>query len=177
MCFGVGCDNVNVEACTCNDVMLAITPDGVSAIALLMALSHKLLIKDRLTREMRWNEKPDHMGVGLTERTFGLIGLGNIGREIIKMASVLDIGHLAYDLFFSQSDVAKLVGLEELLKESDFVCSCCALTEDRHHLLNAERLGKIKPNGAWTTLSRLLQSRASMSFGVAILIILNSKTR
>lgn len=61
MCFGVGCDNVNVEACTCNDVMLAITPDGVSAIALLMALSHKLLIKDRLTPSQQGDTNIDAM--------------------------------------------------------------------------------------------------------------------
>ena len=75
--FGVGYDTVDVAACTRNNVLLTITPSGVrrpvavSALALLLALSHKLLTKDRLTREGRWHEKLDHMGVGLTGRTLG----------------------------------------------------------------------------------------------------------
>src|SRR5262245_31760208 len=61
--FGVGYDNVDVPACTRAGVMLTITPDGVrrpvavSALTLLLALSHKLLIKDHLTRSGRWAER------------------------------------------------------------------------------------------------------------------------
>ena len=84
--FGVGYDNVDVPACTAAGVLLSITPDGVrrpvaaSVMAFLLALSHKLLIKDRLTRAGRWAERLDHMGMGLTGRTLGVVGLGNIGR-------------------------------------------------------------------------------------------------
>src|SRR5262249_44091918 len=68
--FGVGFDNVDVDACTRHGVMVTITPDGVrrpvaaSAMTLLLALSHKLFIKDRLTRAGRWAEKLAHMGMG-----------------------------------------------------------------------------------------------------------------
>jgi len=80
--FGVGYDAVDVDACTRHGVVLTITPDGVrrpvaaSAMTYILALSHKLLIKDRLTREGRWVEKIDHLGMGLTGRVLGLIGLG-----------------------------------------------------------------------------------------------------
>ena len=83
--FGVGYDNVDVAACTSAGVMLTITPDGVrrpvavSAITLLLALSHQLLVKDRLTREGRWGEKLNYMGQGVRGRTLGIIGVGNIG--------------------------------------------------------------------------------------------------
>ena len=58
--FGLGYDSIDVPACTANSVMLTITPDGVrrpvasSALAFLLALAHKLPMKDRLTREGRW---------------------------------------------------------------------------------------------------------------------------
>src|SRR5574341_586728 len=81
--FGVGYDNVDVDACTRAGVLLTITPDGVrrpvavAAITFLLALSHKLLIKDRLTRAGRWAEKLEHTGQGVTGRTLGILGLGN----------------------------------------------------------------------------------------------------
>jgi len=74
--FGVGYDKVDVEACSKNGVMLTITPDGVrrpvavAVMTLVLALSHKLLIKDRLTRAGRWAEKLDYMGMGVTGRTY-----------------------------------------------------------------------------------------------------------
>ncbi len=162
--FGVGYDTVDVPACTRNDVLLTITPSGVrrpvavSALALLLALSHKLLIKDRLTRDGRWHEKVKHMGVGLTGRTLGLIGLGNTGRELLRIAAPLEMRHLAFDPYVSadaaQACGAELVGLESLLEQSDFVCICCVLTPQTRHLLNAERLARMKPTAFLINVAR-----------------------
>jgi D-3-phosphoglycerate dehydrogenase len=152
--FGVGYDNVDVPACTSHDVLLTITPDGVrrpvavSAIAMLLALSHRLLIKDRLTRAGRWHEKLEHLGIGLTGRTLGLIGCGNIGGEILRLAAPFEMRPLVYDPYASATDImqrgAAKVELEELLRESDFIIVCCALTAETRHLLNAERLALMK---------------------------------
>ncbi len=162
--FGVGYDNVDVPACTDNNVLLTITPEGVrrpvavSAITFMLALSHKLLLKDRLTRAGRWAEKLDYMGMGLTGRTLGLIGLGNIGREIFTMARPFEMRHLAFDPFATEAAAAevgaRLTGLDELLAESDFVCVSCALTEETRHLLNAERLAKLKPTAYLINVAR-----------------------
>lgn len=162
--FGVGYDNVDVDACTRNGVALTITPDGVrrpvaaSVLTLVLALSHKLLIKDRLTRAGRWAEKLDYMGMGLTGRTLGAIGLGNIGREVFRLAAPLDMRHLAADPFVRPGDVdaggVELVGMETLLRESDFVVVCCALTEETRHLLNAERLALMKPTAYLINVAR-----------------------
>ena len=162
--FGVGYDNVDVPACTRNDVLLTITPSGVrrpvavSALALLLALSHKLLAKDRLTREGRWHEKLNEMGIGLTGRTLGLIGLGNIGREILRIVAPLEMRHVAFDPFVSPADAQaagiELLSLETLLEQSDFVCVCCALTSDTHHLLNRERLARMKPTAFLINVAR-----------------------
>lgn len=152
--FGVGYDNVDLAACTRNNVLVTITPSGVrrpvaaSALTLMLALSHKLLAKDRLTREGRWNEKLNFMGIGLTGRTLGLIGLGNIGREILRVTAPLEMRSVAFDPFVTadaaQASRAELLSLDELIGQSDFVCICCALTPQTHHLLNAERMARMK---------------------------------
>jgi D-3-phosphoglycerate dehydrogenase len=162
--FGVGYDNIDVAACTRHDVLLTITPDGVrrpvaaSVLTLVLALSHKLLIKDRLTREGRWAEKLNFMGRGLTGRTLGVIGLGNIGREVFRLAAPLEMRHLAADPFVQPDDVRDtgitLVGLETLLSESDFVVICCALTDQTRHLLDAERLARMKPTAYLINVAR-----------------------
>jgi phosphoglycerate dehydrogenase-like enzyme len=162
--FGVGYDNVDVAACTRQDVLLTITPSGVrrpvavSALALLLALSHKLLAKDRLTRAGRWSDKLELMGVGLTGRTLGLIGLGNIGREIVRVVAPLEMRTVAFDPFVTAADAAasgtELLGLETLLEQSDFVCICCALTPQTRHLLNRDRLGRMKPTAFLINVAR-----------------------
>src|SRR5262245_4453916 len=153
--FGVGYDNVDVDACTRAGVALTITPDGVrrpvavAAITFLLALTHKLLIKDRLTRAGRWAEKLAHTGQGVTGRTLGILGLGNIGLELAKLARPLGLALLGHDPWANAAAAAaheiSLVPLEELLRRSDYVCVCCALSAETRHLLNAERLAMMKP--------------------------------
>src|SRR5262249_30857350 len=81
--FRRGYDSVDVAACTRHGVLLTITPDGVrrpvalAVLTFVLALGHKLLVKDRLTRSGRWGEKADHQGTDVTGRTLGVIGLGN----------------------------------------------------------------------------------------------------
>src|SRR6478672_7205513 len=92
--FGVGYDTVDVDACTEGGIALVITPDGVrrpvavSIVTLMLALTGKLMIKDRLAREAAagFAKRSDHMGVGLVGRTLGSVGIGNIGAELFRMA-------------------------------------------------------------------------------------------
>ena len=103
--FGVGYDSVDVAACNERGVLLTITPDGVRrpvavmALTYLLALSHKMLAKDRLVREGRWHERLDYIGMGVIGRTLGLVGLGNIGREICTLAKPFGIRCIAADPF------------------------------------------------------------------------------
>jgi len=152
--FGVGYDTVDVAACTQNDVMLTITPDGVrrpvaaAAMTYVLALAHKLLIKDGLTRRGGWHEKLNHMGMGLTGRTLGVIGLGNIGRELLRLAAPLEMRHVGFDPYVSADEAAAIgvewLELDRLLIEADFVVILCALTPQSRHLLDARRLGLMK---------------------------------
>jgi D-3-phosphoglycerate dehydrogenase len=162
--FGVGYDSVDVPACTENGVLLTITPGGVrrpmatSALAFLLALSHKMLIKDRLTRTGRWTERLDHNGVGLTSRTLGVIGLGNIGREVFRLAQPLEMRHVGHDPYV-KPDAAAASGvqwlpLDELLRTADFIVVTCALTPETRHLLNAARLAFLKPTAFLISIAR-----------------------
>jgi len=162
--FGVGYDTIDVEACTRAGVMLTITPDGIrqpvaaSVMTFMLALSHKLFLKDKMTRDGRWNEKLDHMGMGLTGRTLGVIGYGNIGREVFRLARPFGMHHLAYDPYVIETDSAdtdvKLTDLETLLKTADFVSICCQLTPETRHLINAERLALMKPTSYLINMAR-----------------------
>ena len=162
--FGVGYDNVDVDACTEAGVLLTITPEGVrrpvatSVILFVLALSHKLLAKDRLTRAGRWSEKLDYMGLGLTGKTLGVIGAGNIGREIFRLAAPFEMRHLAYDPWVSPDQAAavgaELVDLDDLLRESDFVSVNCNLSPETHHLIDAGRLALMKPTAYLVNTAR-----------------------
>jgi D-3-phosphoglycerate dehydrogenase len=155
--FGVGYDTVDVEACTKAGIALVITPDGVrrpvavSVITLMLALTGKLMVKDGLTREAAagYARRGDHMGVGLVGRTLGSLGIGNIGAEVFRMAKPFDMTLIAHDPFADKAVAAELgvelVGLEELFRRSDVLSVSCPLTQETHHIVNAERLALMKP--------------------------------
>jgi D-3-phosphoglycerate dehydrogenase len=162
--FGVGYDNVDVPACTKAGVLLTIAPDGVrrpvavAALTFLLALSHNLLVKDRLTRAGGWGEKLDYNGQGVTGRTLGLLGLGNIGRELAALARPLGLNIAAHDPHVEPTAAAaldvSLVPLEDLLRQADYICICCSLTAQTRHLLNAERLALLKPTAYVINVAR-----------------------
>ena len=162
--FGVGYDTVDIEACNRNATILTIAPDGVrrpvaaAALALMLALSHKLLIKDRLTRAGRWSEKLGHVGMGLTGRTLGVIGIGNIGGELLALARPLEMLQIGYDPYLKAEAAAaigvELTDLESLMRSSDFVCICCALTPETRHLIDARKIALMKPDAYLINVAR-----------------------
>lgn len=162
--YGVGYDNVDLDACTRHGVLVTITPDGVRRpmalvnLTYLLALGHRLLEQDRLTRSGGWARKIDYRGLGFSGRTVGTIGFGNIAREFHQIARPIGLRHLAYDPYARPADAVaagvELVDLETLLRESDFVVVACALTPETHHLLNAERLAQMKPTAYLISTAR-----------------------
>lgn len=151
--YGVGYDNIDVDACTRNGIAVTITPDGVrrpmatAILTLVLALSGRLPQKDRLTRSGGWDRKVEYMGMGLTGRVLGSIGLGNIGRELFHLATPFEMRHLAHDPYVQPgtSPGVELVDLETLFRTADFVVVNCPLTAETRHLVNAERLSLMKP--------------------------------
>jgi D-3-phosphoglycerate dehydrogenase len=162
--FGVGYDNVDVPACTAAGVFLTITPEAVRRpmavvnLTFLVALAGRLLEQDRLTREGRWADKQDARGTGLIGKTFGTIGFGRIAQETHTIAKPLGMRHVAHDPYadpaMAEAAGVEMLDLETLLRESDFVVVAAALTDETHHLMNAERLGMMKPTAYLISTAR-----------------------
>jgi len=164
--FGVGYDTVDVPACSANDIALVITPDGVrrpvavSIITFMLALTGKMMAKDRLARmgPPGFAARSDHMGVGLVGKTLGSLGIGNIGAELFRLAKPFDMTFIAHDPYADPKLAAELgielVGLEDLFRRADVLSVSCPLTDETHHIVNAERLALMKPTAYFINTSR-----------------------
>jgi phosphoglycerate dehydrogenase-like enzyme len=161
---GVGYDSVDVAAMTKAGVLVANTPNAVPrpvatiALTFILALAHRLLAKDRITREGRWPERLEHMGTGLTGRTLGVIGAGRIGKELLRLARVFDLKMLAADPYAETLELAYIgarhVPLDELMRESDFVVVACLLNDETRGLVGARELALMKPSAFFINVAR-----------------------
>jgi len=162
--FGVGYDTIDIPALTDNGVLLAITPDGVrrpvatAALTFVLMLAQKVPTKDRLVRAGRWGERVNHRGVGLSGRTLGSIGVGNIGAELFRLASPFAMRHIACDPYITQESVrplgVTLVDLETLFHEADFLCVNCPLTEETRRMVGARQFAQMKPTAFFVNTAR-----------------------
>jgi phosphoglycerate dehydrogenase-like enzyme len=155
--FGVGYDSVDVSACTSADIVVLIAAGAVdrsvaeATVAWMLCLSHNVLVKDRLLREARWGERSQFMGRELRDRVLGVIGLGGIGRALVKLLEGFGMRQpLAYDPFVNP-EVAReigvrLVGLDELMSMADFISIHCPLTDQTRNLIGARELDLMKPD-------------------------------
>jgi phosphoglycerate dehydrogenase-like enzyme len=141
-------------------VLVTITPDGVrrpmaaGAMAFVLALAHRLHEMDRHVRAGGW-DRFAHVGVGLDGRVLGLIGLGNVGRELAGLAAPFGLEIVAADP--APRDVpagVRLVELDELLAGADVVVIACPLTAETHHLLDARRLALLRPSALLVNVAR-----------------------
>jgi phosphoglycerate dehydrogenase-like enzyme len=161
---GVGYDSVDVAAMTRAGVIVTHTPSSMPrpvatvALTFILALAGKLMLKDRLTRTGRWNERMDHMGIGLTGRTLGVIGAGRIGKELLRMARVFDFRLLAADPNVNTIELgylgARKVELDTLLEQADFVVTCCLLDASTRHLMGAPQFARMKSTAHFINVAR-----------------------
>jgi phosphoglycerate dehydrogenase-like enzyme len=122
-----------------------------ATITWMLALTHHVRPKDRLVREGRWEDRSRFMGCELRDRLPGVIGLGGIGRALVRLLAGFGMKQpLAYDPFLSPDAArglgARLVGLDELLSAADFVSIHCPLTEQTRGLIGARELALMKPD-------------------------------
>lgn len=154
--FGVGYDSVDVAACTAADVAVFITTGAVdrpvaeATVGWMIALTHHVRVKDRLVRTGGWDARSRYMGTELRDRTLGVIGLGGIARAVIKLLAGWGMKTpLAFDPFVSADAAAqagvRLVSLDELMREADFVSVHCPLTPETRGLIGAAQLAAMKP--------------------------------
>ncbi|MEM1316584.1 MAG: NAD(P)-dependent oxidoreductase, partial [Pseudomonadota bacterium] len=105
-----------------------------------------------------WNDRVNHMGVGLSGRTLGLIGAGGIGRTLIPLARPFFARVMAFDPFVEASALAEAgaekAGFGALLAEADFVVVACPLTEETRGLMGAEAFAAMKPSATFVNVAR-----------------------
>jgi D-3-phosphoglycerate dehydrogenase len=125
---GVGLDNIDVQHAKSKGIPVLNTPGASSisvaelAIAHMFALSRFLNLSNTEMREGKWPKKEYSKGVELTGKTLGIIGIGNIGKEVAKRALGLGMKVIASDPFVKQTDLnVKLVNQEEVLKNADYL--------------------------------------------------------
>lgn len=154
--FGVGYDTVDVSACTEHDVLAMITPGAVdrpvaeATVGWMIALTHHMLVKDRLVRTGQWDDRTRYMGCELRDRTLGVIGLGGIGRTLVSLLRGFGMQPpIAFDPFAPAEIFAEMgvrsVELDELLATADFVSVHCPLNESTRGLIGAAELERMRP--------------------------------
>ncbi|MCY4305814.1 MAG: phosphoglycerate dehydrogenase [Aestuariivita sp.] len=150
---GIGTDNIDTEAASKCGVIVMNTPYGNTittaehAIAMMFAVARQIPSASSSTQSGKW-EKSKFMGVELTNKTIGVIGIGNIGSIVCDRARALRMKVIAYDPFLSDEKAAKIhvakVNLDELLSQSDFITLHVPLTSFTQNILSKENLQKTK---------------------------------
>jgi D-3-phosphoglycerate dehydrogenase len=158
--WGVGYDQFDIAAATELGIAVANAPtyctDDVAehALALIMSLSRQVVYRDRQGQQGLWRHGPGGQR-RLRGSTIGVVGLGRIGRRVADLGSAFGARVLGYDPYPSTVETsAARVGLDELLRESDFISLHVPLSEQTRHLLNAKTFALLKPGAALVNTSR-----------------------
>lgn len=151
---GVGLDNVDVKAATQAGVMVVNAPTSniVSAaelaVALLLASARNVVPANIALKNGEW-KRSKYNGVELSEKTVGVVGLGRIGVLVAQRLSAFGVRLIAYDPYVQPARAAQLgvrmVSLEELLRESDFITVHLPKTAETAGLIGVEQLKLVKP--------------------------------
>ncbi len=125
---GVGLDNIDVEYAKSKGIPVLNTPGASSISVAELAIAHMFAVCRFLNqsniemRQGKWPKKEYSKGIELTGKTLGLLGFGNIGREVAKRAIGLGMTVIAHDPFITQTDMnVRLVGKEEVINQSDII--------------------------------------------------------
>lgn len=161
---GVGTEHLDLPACTRAGVIVTNTPDAVrrtmasSAMAMILALAHRLVAKDHATRKGNWSDRHRFKGIGLSGKVLGVIGAGNIGADLLRLATPWEMEHLvvqpSLDPVAARKLGAQKVNLDELLTRSDFIVLCCPLSEKTHHMIDRLAIERMKVDAHIVNIAR-----------------------
>jgi len=158
--LGVGLDNIAVQAATARRVLVTNVPDycveevSDHAVGFALAWTRGLVAFDREVRAGRWSPADAKLR-RLSSLTCGLIGYGRIGRATARKFAAFGCRVLVHDPFMpANAEGVHAVDLDALLAQSDIVVVHAPLTEGTHHLINRERLARMKAGGLLINVSR-----------------------
>jgi D-3-phosphoglycerate dehydrogenase len=149
--YGTGVDRVDLEAARDMGIVVTNTPGANSisvaelTIGLAIASARNITVGDRMTKEGNW---PRLSGVSLSEKTFGIIGLGSIGKEVAKRLTGFNMKILAYDIHFDYAFAnnynIEYADIETILKSSDFISLHLPVCRETENMINKNTLAKMK---------------------------------
>jgi len=151
---GVGIDNIDVEAAKSKGITVQNTPTASTVsvaehtFALLLALARNVSLADRSMKEGRW-EKKKFKGTELYNKTLGLIGVGRIGLAVAKRAIGFEMKVIGYDPYLDpnimrDNGVEPVTDIDRLVQEADIISLHIPLTNETKHIINSERIQKMK---------------------------------
>ncbi|MEQ8463587.1 phosphoglycerate dehydrogenase [Coleofasciculus sp. E2-BRE-01] len=160
---GVGVDNVDVPAATRQGIVVVNSPEGNTiaaaehALAMMLSLSRHIPEANQSVKNSQWDRKR-FIGAEVYKKTIGIVGLGKIGSHVATVARSMGMKLLAYDPFISLERAdqlgCRLVDMDLLLRESDYVTLHIPKTPETTHLINAEALATMKPTARIINCSR-----------------------
>lgn len=156
--YGVGVDNIDVEAATAHGIVVTNVPDycmdevSTEAMALLLCGARRTMVYDRLVRAGGWDMRAGMPLPRLWGLTLGIIGFGRIGRAVAPKAQAFGLRVIAHDPYIDRQEMVKRnvtpTDFDTLLRESDFVTLHTPLTPETTKMIGEEALGKMKRT-AW----------------------------
>lgn len=159
--YGIGVDTIDLKAATEAGIIVTNNPTycieevAEHTMALLLACARKVVVYDRLVRAGRWEVPPGKPMFRLAGRTLGLVGFGNIAREVGRRAAAFGMKVVFADPFVRQSDpAASKIELDELLRVSDFVSVHPPLTPQTRGMIGDEAFAKMKPTAFLVNCAR-----------------------
>lgn len=159
---GVGVDNIDVEYAKTKNIEVKNTPAASSesvaelAIGHMLSLARSLTVADKSMKEGKW-EKKKFEGYELYKKTLGIIGLGRIGRETARIGFYgFEMNVLGYDPYVKEvsKPPIKIVDLDTLLKESDYISLHLPLTDETKNMISLEQFKKMKKSAYLISCAR-----------------------
>ena len=161
---GVGLDNVDQEAAKAKDIRVINAVEGaMNAVAelvlgLMLSLARQTTRGDRAIRNEQWLKK-ELKGTELRGKYLGIIGLGNIGKRLGRLARALNMNIIGYDVVPIDEEFSKEVGLMKadlntLLQSSDYISIHVPLLDSTYHLLDAQKMSTMKKTAKIINTSR-----------------------
>ena len=154
--LATGYNVVDIEVAHQQGIVVTNVPAYSTESVAQMVFAHLLTVTNRVehytvqNRNDRWTKSADfsYSDTLLTElagKTFGIVGLGNIGKRVAQIAQAFGMNVIALTSKTTLPDGIRKVELSELLSQSDVLSLHCPLTPDTHHLINSDTLNKMKP--------------------------------
>lgn len=160
---GVGVDNIDVSAATRSGIVVVNSPEGNTiaaaehTLAMMLSLSRLIPEANQSVKNHQW-ERKRFIGSEVYKKTLGVAGLGKIGSHVATVARAMGMKLLAYDPFISSERAeqlgCRLVDLELLFAEADYITLHVPKTPETAHMINAETLARMKPTTRIVNCSR-----------------------